>query len=54
MAFFSLIHSHIPRGESADKMHWCLNRKGVFDSRSYFQALHAPRIVAFPWKIIWV
>jgi hypothetical protein len=53
MAFFSLIHSHIPRGESADKMHWRLNRKGVFDSRSYFQALHAPGIVAFPWKIIW-
>uniref|UniRef100_A0A2N9J584 UBC core domain-containing protein n=1 Tax=Fagus sylvatica TaxID=28930 RepID=A0A2N9J584_FAGSY len=52
-AFFSLIHSHTPRGESADKMRWCLNRQGVFDSRSYFQALHAPGVVAFPWKIIW-
>jgi hypothetical protein len=52
-AFFSLIHSHTPRGEEADKLHWRLNRKGVFDSRSYYHALHAPVVVAFPWKIIW-
>jgi hypothetical protein len=29
MAFFSLIHSHIPRGEEADKLRWRLNRKGL-------------------------
>uniref|UniRef100_A0A2N9HQY3 DNA topoisomerase (ATP-hydrolyzing) n=1 Tax=Fagus sylvatica TaxID=28930 RepID=A0A2N9HQY3_FAGSY len=53
LQLFSLIQSHIPRGVSADKMHWHLTRKGVFDARSYFQALQAPRVVAFPWKIIW-
>ena len=53
MAFFSLIHSHIPKGETVDKLRWRLNRKGVFDSRSYFHVLLAPVVVAFPWKIIW-
>jgi hypothetical protein len=32
MAFFSLLHSHTPQGENADKLHWRLNRKGTFDS----------------------
>jgi hypothetical protein len=53
MAFFSLIHSHTPRGEEADKLRWRLNGKGTFDSRSIYHALHAPEAVAFLWKIIW-
>uniref|UniRef100_A0A2N9GJ10 Reverse transcriptase zinc-binding domain-containing protein n=1 Tax=Fagus sylvatica TaxID=28930 RepID=A0A2N9GJ10_FAGSY len=53
MAFFSVIHSHIPRVFLPIDCDGVLNRKGVFDSRSYFHVLHAPVAVAFPWKIIW-
>ena len=53
MAFFSLIHSHTPRGEEADNLRWRLNGKGTFDSHSFYHALHAPEAVAFLWKIIW-
>jgi hypothetical protein len=50
---FSLIHSHIPQGVDADKLHWKLNRKGIFYSSSYYHALCALVVVAFPWKCIW-
>ena len=52
-AFLSLIHSHTPRGEDVDKLHWRLTRKGTFDSRSYYHAIRAPVVAAFPWKCIW-
>jgi hypothetical protein len=32
VAFFSLLHSHTPRGEVVDKLVWNPNRRGSFDS----------------------
>lgn len=53
MSFFSLLHTHTPRRGDADKLTWKLNRKGTFDSRSFYHALQAPTAVHFPWKSIW-
>jgi hypothetical protein len=52
MSFFSLLHSHTPRGEDEDKLKWKLNRKGTFDSHSVYHALQAPIEVHFLWKSI--
>jgi hypothetical protein len=53
VSFFSLFHSNIPSREGANGSGWCLNRKGVFDTRSYYNALQPPMGVTFPWKSIW-
>ena len=37
VAFFSLLHAHTPQGEDADKLVWRPHRKGIFDSRSFYQ-----------------
>jgi hypothetical protein len=36
-----------------DKLVWNLNRRGSFDSRSFYHVLHVPSEVCFPWKSIW-
>uniref|UniRef100_A0A2N9F893 AAA+ ATPase domain-containing protein n=1 Tax=Fagus sylvatica TaxID=28930 RepID=A0A2N9F893_FAGSY len=53
LAFFSLLHSHIPQREAIDKLTWKLNHKGTFDCRSFYHALHIPKEERFPWKSIW-
>ena len=53
LAFSNLLHSHITRREDVDKLIWKLNRKGTFDSHSFYHALHPPIEVRFPWKSIW-
>ena len=53
VAFFSLLHSHTPRDEVVDKLVWNPNRRGSFDSRSFYHVLHVPSEVRFPWKSIW-
>jgi diadenosine tetraphosphatase ApaH/serine/threonine PP2A family protein phosphatase len=53
VAFFSLLHSHTPRDEVVDKLVWNPNRRGSFDSRSFYHVLHVPSKVCFPWKCIW-
>ena len=52
-AFFSLLHSHTPRGEEVDKLVWGPSRKGIFASRTFYQVLHNPLGICFPWKCIW-
>ena len=53
MTFFSLLHSHNPRGVGEDKLVWNPNRTSLFDSRSFYHMLHVPTEMCFPWKIIW-
>ena len=53
VAFFSLLHSHTPRDEVVDKLVWNPNRRGSFDSHSFYHVLHVPSEVRFPWKSIW-
>jgi hypothetical protein len=53
MTFFSLLHFHTPRGDEVDKLVWGPSRKGTFDSRSFYQVLHNPPDLCFPWKSIW-
>uniref|UniRef100_A0A2N9HB87 Reverse transcriptase domain-containing protein n=1 Tax=Fagus sylvatica TaxID=28930 RepID=A0A2N9HB87_FAGSY len=50
VAFFSLLHSHTPRGVEGDKLAWRPGRKGIFDSRSFYHVLRAPLAICFPWK----
>jgi hypothetical protein len=52
-AFFSLLHSHTPRSEEVDKLVWGPSRKGIFASRTFYQVLHNPPGICFPWKCIW-
>jgi hypothetical protein len=53
VTFFSLLHSHTPRGDEVDKLVWGPSRKGIFDSRSFYHVLHNPPEICFPWKSIW-
>ena len=52
-SLFLLLHSHATTSEEADKLTWALNRLGLFDTRSYYLALHASPTTAFLWKSIW-
>ena len=53
VVFFYLLHSYVTWREDVDKLIWKLNRKGIFDSHSFYHALHPPTEVCFPWKSIW-
>ena len=53
LVFFSLLHSHTPRGVDGDKLCWKLHQSGNFDSRSFYHVLHTLVAVCFPWKSIW-
>jgi hypothetical protein len=45
--FFSLLHSHIPRGVGVDKLVWRPSRKGIFDSRSFYHVLRVTLVFVF-------
>jgi hypothetical protein len=36
-----------------DKLVWKPSRKGIFDSRSFYQVLNVTPMYYFPWKCIW-
>ncbi len=46
--FFSLLHSHTPRGDGMDKLVWRPSRKGVFDARSFYHELRITPAFPFP------
>lgn len=50
LSFFHILHSNIPEREGEDGAHWCLKKNGVFDTRSFYLALHGTSGVVFPWK----
>ena len=52
-SFLDFIQSRIPRGVGCDTSHWCLNRNGKFDIRSYYNKIRGGSIPSFPWKSIW-
>uniref|UniRef100_A0A2N9H4Z9 Reverse transcriptase domain-containing protein n=1 Tax=Fagus sylvatica TaxID=28930 RepID=A0A2N9H4Z9_FAGSY len=51
--FFSLLHSHTPRGVGVDKLVWRPSRKGIFEARSFYHVLRVTPTFRFPWKCIW-
>ena len=51
--FFSLLHSHTPRGVEVDKLVWRPSQKGIFEARSFYHVLHVTPTICFPWKCIW-
>jgi hypothetical protein len=51
--FFSLLHSHTPRGVEVDKLVWRPSWKGIFEARSFCHVLHVTPTICFPWKCIW-
>uniref|UniRef100_A0A2N9IY74 Reverse transcriptase domain-containing protein n=1 Tax=Fagus sylvatica TaxID=28930 RepID=A0A2N9IY74_FAGSY len=52
-AFFRLLHSQSPKREDDDRVQWGLRKNGVFDIRSFYQALRGHLGSSFPWKGIW-
>uniref|UniRef100_A0A2N9H9T4 Reverse transcriptase domain-containing protein n=1 Tax=Fagus sylvatica TaxID=28930 RepID=A0A2N9H9T4_FAGSY len=52
-SFFHILHSKPPIREDDDRVQWVLKKNGVFDIRSYYQALCGNMGMTFPWKGIW-
>ena len=49
-SFLDFIQSWFRRCVECDSSHWCLNRNGEFDIRSYYNKIWGASISSFPWK----
>ena len=51
--FFEFLHSHTSFKVGDDGLRWRLKVDGIFDIRSFYNALRDFHPVTFPWKAIW-
>ena len=54
LAFFNFIQSKIPSHVEPYEMRWKLHSSGVFDTKSFYQAIAGKHDIKFPWKVIWL
>jgi hypothetical protein len=53
LAFFKFIQSKIPCHVELDEMRWKHHSSGVFDTKSFYQAIAGKQDIKFPRKAIW-
>jgi hypothetical protein len=52
-SFFDFLLSHTQFKEGGDGLRWRLKGNGLFDIKSFYNALRDFHPVRFPWKAIW-
>jgi hypothetical protein len=51
-SFYKCLHACKMRGVGDNKLWWLPSRKGIFEVKSFYQAISSSRSSLFPWKSI--